>query len=162
MFSTENTYRGGQTMLPLPWKELIPSTLSGQWLSSDVMGWGVKLWMKKHSVDDADYSSLLPPEQLLSGGISHQRDEDWITRRGKISRLQAWYHHLDYGLDLGFPNFLKLMIPHLSWYIWTENCRCKGFVLPAVINLCFCSPNQRFIQSGQHKSPFQFQSRDCR
>lgn len=105
---------GGQTMLPLPWKELIPSILSGQWLSSDVMGWGVKLWMKKHSVDDADYSSLLPPEPLLSGGISHQRDEDWITLRGKISRLQAWYHHLDYGLDLGFPNFLKSTIPHLS------------------------------------------------
>lgn len=104
----------GQTMLPPPWKELIPFIFSGQWLSSDVMGWGVKLWMKKHSVDDADYSSLLPPERLLSGGISHQRDEDWITLRGKISRLQAWYHHLDYGLDLGFPNFLKSTISHLS------------------------------------------------
>ena len=47
---------------------------------------------------------------LLSRGISHQRDEDCIPHKCKVSRLQAaaseCYHHLDYGLDQGFPNFL--------------------------------------------------------
>lgn len=59
--------------------------------------------------DDADYSSLLPSKPLLSGGISHHRDEDCITLKCKVSRLQAaagdGYHHLDYGLDQGFLNF---------------------------------------------------------
>lgn len=69
--------------------------------------------MKNHSVDDeddADYSSLLPSKPLLSRGISHHRDKDCITQNCKVSRLQAvasdWYHHLDYGLDQGSPNFL--------------------------------------------------------
>lgn len=60
--------------------------------------------------DDADYSSLLPSKPLLSRGISHRRDEDRVTQKCKVSRLQAaagdWYHCLDYGLDQGFLNFL--------------------------------------------------------
>lgn len=55
-------------------------------------GGGGKLWMKSHSVDDeddADYSSLLPSTPLLSRGISHQRDEDGITQKCEVSRLQA-------------------------------------------------------------------------
>ncbi len=76
-------------------------------------GEGVQLWMKNHSVDDeddADYSSLLPSKPPLSRGISHHGDKDCITQNCKVSRLQAvasdWYHHLDYGLDQGLPNFL--------------------------------------------------------
>lgn len=50
--------------------------------------------MKNHSEDDAneddaDYSSPLPSVQLLSRGISHQRDEGRITQKWKIRRLWA-------------------------------------------------------------------------
>lgn len=61
--------------------------------------------------DDADYSSPASLEATSQRrGISHQRDEDCITQKCKVSRLQAtasdWHRHLDYGLDPGFPNLL--------------------------------------------------------
>lgn len=61
--------------------------------------------------DDADYSSPATLEATSQRrGISQQRDEDCITQKCKVSRLQAtasdWHRHLDYGLDLGFPNLL--------------------------------------------------------
>lgn len=119
---------GGRQCQRRSWRSSFP-LFSGQWLPSDVMGWGVKLWMKNYSEDDADYSSLPPPEPLLSGGISHQRDEDCITQKGKVSRLQAtssdWYHHLDYGLDLGFQKFLRSTV-------------CKSLCIAWFYQRCFC------------------------
>lgn len=74
-----------ETMLTTDLKELIPPVVSGQWLSSDVMG-GRYIMNEEPLWDDegdADYSSLFPSKPRLSREISHQRDEDCITQKCK-------------------------------------------------------------------------------
>lgn len=91
--------------------------------------------MKNHSVDDeddADYSSLLPSVPRLSRGISHQRDEDCITQKCKVSRLQAaasdWYHNLYYGLDQGVPKLFNVKVFHIYMHLATGCCMIRFYL----------------------------------
>lgn len=75
--------------------------------------------------DDADYSSPATLEATSQRrGISHQRDEDCITQKCKVSRLQAtasdWHRHLDYGLHPGFPNLLMSETRTPACIVWRD------------------------------------------